>query len=709
MPRPVQQRVQVRAAPEQAPGSPTSGVYAPVSGVRAAPASGTMAGLVSALGPLLQAGMPIAKTAVAVRAKHDEEAGAADAALGQVDPKRAKASILYADAAHRVSVIKQFDDAQNTVTSRAATDLDHSLPYQEQVKQIDAWMKEQLGPLAQDAKAAAVIAPRYQHFIETAATNIVEQQAQARYNEARDATRSDLGSAIANGGLTPELYGQYVDTLTHLSGDRTTAVADVVSTYGDAALDIASKGGDWKAVFKAIPTSIKLADGTTIPGPTIGGGKNHDAIVRAQDAAQRAYNAHMEPKLDIARASLYTHLDSQARAGALITLKGLQPYLEPGKDGTPPLLSPVQAAGYIDAAARKREELAKKAAARDVLLLGDGWQRYLGSKDASGKVITKHRVQEQFDELLNHATENFTSKGSVDTAIAAGQRYNLPSTSLKAQLTTVASPTSAKAAVTQLATYEKIKAAGQTAMYLTPDQTTFYENLAVRQKAGATPDDLVAAASRYRPEELTAVVNQNLPKAVEQFSAAVAHDNWGPFNTKFSDYSNTAQVNAAATQQLRVALADNGGNIPAAVKAVQESMQQHWAPLDLGENKVLIPKNAGVDPSTLQDAVTLMSTKWVKDMAKSAGADQDLQDRATWQATSLPGQGTELEVIDPRTGIQIPGTPRLPLQDVLRKAENVRTKQSVQAMHEAQQRTKDRQDMISQHNPYQGTPLYMTH
>lgn len=709
MPRPVQQRVQVRAAPMQEPGSPTSGVFAPIQGVRAGPAGGTMANLASALGPLLDVGMPIAKAAVHRQAVEDDQAGAADAALGQVDPKRAKASILYADAAHRVSVIKQMDDAQNAVIEKASTDLDHSLPYQDQVKQIDSWMKEQLGPLAQDPKAAAVIAPRYQRFIETAATNIVQQQATARYNEAIDTTRSDLGNAIANGGLTPELYGQYVETLTHLSGDRTAAVSDVVSTYADAAYDVASKGGDWKAVFKAIPTSIKLADGTTIPGPTVGGGKNHDTLVRAQDAAQRAYNEHMEPKLDQRRAAVMVDLDAKARAGALITLKGYSYLLEPGADGTPPVLSPAQLAGYIDATNRKREELAKAGAAKDVLLLGDGWQRYVGTTDATGHVITKHRVQEQFDELLNHATNNFADKGSVDTAIAATARFNLPSSSLKAQLTTVASPSSAKAAVNQLGAYEKIKAAGQTPLYLTPDQTTFYENLAARDKAGMTTDDLVKAASRYRPEELATVVSSNLPKAMEQFNSAVALDNWGPWNTHFGDFSNTVQVRAEATRLMRVALADNGGDIPGAVKSVQETMQQHWAPLDLGGSRVLIPKVGKYDPSQLQSALTTLATEWVPDMAKAAGANKDLQGRATWQATSLPGQGTDFEVIDPLTGIRIPGTPRITLDDLIKEAQDVDAKKHARNAMDSQQRTRDRQEIIRENRPFRGTPLYLTH
>jgi len=684
MPRPVQQRIQVRAAPLQEPNSPQAGVFAPLDGVRAAPAGGALQGLASALAPILDAGVPIATTEVARGAVKDAEAGEADAEIGKVDPERAKQSILYADAAHKVNIIKQLQDAQAAVTERANTELDHSASYQDQTKQIDAWMKEELGPLAADPKAAAIIAPRYQQFIENASNNILARQTEARYNEAVETMRADIGSSIANGGLSPELYGQHVEMLTHLTGDRTQAVAAVVAAYGDAAYDTATKGGDWKAVFRAIPTSIKLPDGTTIPGPTVGGGKNHDALVRAQDAAQQAYNKHMEPILDQRQAEVLVHLDAQARSGALLTLKGLSPYLKPGADGTRPMLSPVQAASLIDSAARKREELAKAAAAKNVLLLGDGWQRHIGEIDASGKEITKERVQKQFDGLLSNATQNFTAKDSVAKAIAAGQQYNLPSTSLKLQLSTVASPTSAKAAVNQLGTYEQIKAAGQVAMYLTQDQTTFYENLAARQKAGATTDDLVAAASRYRPEQLSEVVNHNLPTAMKAFQSTTREAPWFSRNTSYSGYSNAAQVNAAAEKQMRIALADNGGNVPAAVHAVDESMKQHWSPLDLGNGShVLIPKNNGYDPEQLQSAISLMASKWVPDMAKAAGADKDLIERATWQATSLPGQGTELEVIDPTTGLQIPGTPRLPLQDIIKKADAVRMEQSVQAMNAA--------------------------
>src|SRR5690348_2478056 len=399
MPRPVsEQKTVVAPVNTQPTSTPQLGVYAPLDGVRAAAPQSPLTSLMTALQTAMPGATQLAAGHVRQQAKDDTNAGTTDAELAQVDPERLARSTAYADAVHKVNVLKQYRDAEAQTTEWAATNLDASAPFTDQVKAIDGQMKAQLGGLAKDPKAAAVIAPLYGHFITNTANRIVAQQADARQNEALDTIGSTIAASLAAGGNGD--YAGSVDTLTHILGDRTEAVKRVVGMYIDHAQDVAAKGGDWQHVFDSLPTSIKLKDGTTIPGP----GRSpalHDAIARGKAAAQEVFNAYMEPQRSQQQLDVMTHLDSVARHGGLITEEALKPYITPGPDGQKPLLSAEQAASYIDRARDKAEELAKERAVRSQLAVTPDWYSMLNQidpTDPKGKrVITMEDIQRGFE------------------------------------------------------------------------------------------------------------------------------------------------------------------------------------------------------------------------------------------------------------------------------------------------------------------------
>lgn len=709
MPRPVVEQktvvAPVQVGQEQAP---QLGVYASMDGLRA-PSSSGFSGLAKALGVLNNVG----GTAMAQRAERtqqvDTQAGTADAELGQVDQKKLADSEAYASAVHKVSVQRQYLQAEAATQEWAATNVDKTKPFTEQTALIDAHMKQQLGGLAKDPVAAAVIAPLYTKFINKQANDIVGEQVQAKQNEAIDTIKGTIAQSLANGG-DGDYVGQ-VATLTPILGDRTKAVKAVTQMYIDHAQDVAAQGGDWKHVFDSLPTDITLKDGTKIPGP----GRSpalHDAIVRGKAAAQDAFNDWYEPQRSKQILDVMTHLDNVADHGGVITEKSLEAYIAPGPDGQKPLLTPAQAAGYIDRARAKREQLAKEASARQQLQLDPNWERLVGTVDPSDpkgkRTFTKEGFQKAFDQTIGMATggNDYTQPQNVATAIAATKTYHLTSSSLKAQITTAASRMTPVAAVKMLPAYAALKAAGQASAYLSPEQQAFYENLYIRQAnggKGASTEQLEKDASKYDPEQIARVVNANMPVARKAFAKAqMSSGHWYVGDTKFSDFANSAMVEQEGDHLLRITLADTGGNVDAAVKAVTETINDRYYPIAIGGHKVLLPNDGYRTQEQAQQNFDILSGEWMQGKLKDAGYTKAESENATFNVIQMPGQDPELEIVDADTGLPYPKVPTFPLNSALHNADLRRR----QLLDQEQRAEKKQMKNLS---PDAGTPLYMTH
>lgn len=678
MPRPVVDRkVVVTATPAPESHAPQLGVFAPLD-VRA-PQSGSASafqGLAQALGVVGQVGGTAMAQRADATAKADATAGQADAELEQVDPERAAHSRAYADAAHDTNIIRQYQDAEAAVTEWAATNLDASKPYTEQTAQVDARMKQALGGLAKDPRAKALIAPRYQKFVEGAAGQILSRQVEARANEALDTAKGDIAADLAAGG--DGRYPEQVQRLTPLLGDRTKAVQAVVGMYIDHAQDVAAKGGDWQHVFNSLPNDITLPDGTKIPGP----GRSpalHDALTRGRAQAQQAYNEWAQPQHDVAQAQLFVDLQARAHRGEAITLEALKPYLAPGADGTTPMLTPSQAAGFVETAARQREAIAAQNAARQTLQVMPNWQTMIGQVDPTDpkgkRVLTREYFQKAFDVMAAQASNGFQNP---DAALALSAQYNLPSTAIHEMLSTVANPASAKAAVAQLPLYEKVKAQGLASMYLSPEQTAFLDYLSTKHHAGATPDDLVQAGSRYRPEEAKRIASQSVNEAMDKLLASdEPGTGWFGSNvrgTKFREYANQPMVKATARKQLEALMIANGGDVDGAVAGVRSMFGQHWMPVELNGHDVLIPRQGRradgsrmtYDPAVLNGVLSFLSATHAPEAAKRAGAAN--YKTARFRIVALPGADAEVEITDD-VGNPIAGTNTVPLSQVYEIAE----------------------------------------
>ena len=115
MPRPVvEQKTVVAPVPITQEPQQQLGVFAPIQGVQAPQAGGVFQGLAQALGVIGPSVGGLAVDKAKQQAKADAAEGQADAELEQVDPERAAHSRAYADAAHNTSIIRQYQDADES-------------------------------------------------------------------------------------------------------------------------------------------------------------------------------------------------------------------------------------------------------------------------------------------------------------------------------------------------------------------------------------------------------------------------------------------------------------------------------------------------------------------------------------------------------------------------------------------------------------------
>lgn len=681
MPRPVeQQKVVVRATPAPQSQAPQLGVYAPIDGVRA-PQTSAWQGLAQSLGMLTQVGGPILQDRAQAAAKADAAAGQADQELNQVDAARAARSRAYADAAQDTSVLQQYHQAESAVLSRAATELDHSKPYTEQTAQIDQWMKQELGGLAKDPRAKVLIADRYQKFIDNTAHGLLKQQIEARQNDALSATQADIADQFSK-GVAPD-YGEAFQRLKAIYGDGTQASSALVGIYADHAVDVASKGGDWRQVFDALPTEIKLPDGNTIPGPGRTP-KNHDLIERAKDAAQRAFEAWDEPRRNAQQLGELVKYERLADQGALLTVRGMVHLTQPGQNGEKPLFSADTVASLIDRSARRREALAQERFVQNAAQYLPNWQTMLNQKDPADPtgraVLTKDMFQKAYDRTLSTGTNGFQDPDTVDKAIALTQAVHggLVSSTLQAQLASSANRSTSQEALKMLPVYQKLRAAGQESLYLSPDQQAFYENLVIRKRSGATDADIVQAASRYDAREASVTVEPNM-KAAREALKAQKMTGTGWFGTSFradtyGSVIDDRMVNRDADRLLRRALVDNGGNAVAAAQVVAATIDSQWMPIDLAGKRTIVPRTGrapdgstvSYDQTVLQHALSTLSDVEAPKIAQLAGASN--YKTARFRIVAMPDGDTEVEVTDD-VGNPIPGAAIVPFYAVYRRAE----------------------------------------
>lgn len=717
MPRPVLEHktvvAPVQVAQEQAP---QLGVYAPMD-VRA-PTSGGFAGLAQALGVLGPAVGGALKQRADATAKADAAEGQADAELAQVDPERAASSRAYADAAHNTNIVKQYQDAEAAVTEWAATNLDASKPFTEQTAALDAEMKRRLGGLAQDPRAKAIIAPRYQKFIEGAANGILSKQVEARANEALDTAKGDIAADLAAGG--DGRYAEQVQRLAPLLGDRTKAVQAVVGMYIDHAQDVAAKGGDWQAVFNSLPSDITLPDGTKIPGP----GRSpalHDAIARGKDAAQRAYNAYAEPMLAQQRLHVMTQLDNLARHGGLITEAMMKPYIMPGPNGEPPILTEGQAAGYVNQARDTAERLANEAANRQTLRLNPDWMTLVGQKDPSDpkgkRVFTQAGFQTAYDQTLSMATQGFTAPDTVQKAIAlTKQNPGLISTTLKLQFAAAAADTSGVEAVKMLPAFLELQRAKQDGQYLDDKALSYFTYLSTKVDVNAPDAKNIAsvsqAAENYDPERYARLTSAANVKAARDEVVKSVGGHWYSFlpgaegATKLTDFANWGQVNIDIDNQLKTALIQTGGNTQAAAATVSKIISDKRVPVEVQGIRLLIPDKYGLGADRIQANMTAISNELIPQLAKQAGlTEEQAKDKLGFQVY-MGARGVSMVQVVDDMGQTIDSIPANTLDwylqqgDIIRRKNEDRRRREVGATSRANSHITDRTA---------GTPLYMQH
>lgn len=718
MPRPVlEHKTVVAPVPVAQEQAPQLGVYAPMD-VRAPQTPSLFEGLSRSLGVLGPAiGGAMAQRADAT-AKADAVEGQADAELAQVDPERAAHSRAYANAAHNTNIVKQYQDAEAAVTEWAATNLDASKPFTEQTAALDAEMKRQLGTLAQDPRAKAIIAPRYQKFIEGAANGILSKQVEARANEALDTAKGDIATDLAAGG--DGHYAEQVQRLAPLLGDRTKAVQAVVGMYIDHAQDVAAKGGDWQAVFNSLPSDITLPDGTKIPGP----GRSpalHDAIARGKDAARRAYNGFIEPQQAQARLHAMTQLDNLARHGGLITEAMMKPYITPGPNGEPPILTEAQAAGYMNQARDTAERLAGEAAARRTLQLTPNWMSLVGQVDPSDpkgkRVFSPEGFQRAYDQTLGMATQGFTAPDTVQKAIAlTKQNPGLISTTLKLQFATAAADTTGAEAVKMLPAFLELQRAKQAGLYLDDKALSYFTYLSTRVDPSLPDAKNIAsvsqAAENYDPERYARLTSAANMKAARDEVVKSVGGHWYSFlpgaegATKLTDFANSGQVRIEIDNQLKTALIQTNGNTQAAAAVVSKIVSDKMVPVEVQGVRLLIPDKYGLGAARIQANMTAISDELIPQLAKQAGLTKEQAKENLGFQVYMGARGMAMVQVTDDMGQAIDSIPANTLDWFLQKGDELRRKNEDKQRRETAATIKGNAKIT---DPTAGTPLYMQH
>lgn len=623
-------RVQVSVGEAPRPSLP---VAAPINVRTPGAETSPLAGLVQALG--IGAGLYAANQKA--RAEDAFAQGQADEQLGEADMERAQRSRAYADGAYQVSVLEIYQNAEAKVAQKAADELDHSLPIDEQIATIDAWMKAELGPMISDDRAKVLFAERYSKFIDSAANAIQKNQLEANAKAAEDTVLTDVANTLKHtGDFTPDDWNENFHRLYSQTGDAVGARKTLVAAIMQAAINSAAEGREYAQFRDMIPTEVIGPDGAKLPGP-MRSPEIQALVLQSMDKAKALYDEFHQNEYAGAQAAAFVDMDQLVNEGAPITL---DTFKERGYSiGRTPnsLFSPERAAALIDQAARVR---AQKAAKQAVL---DG---YVASWRANGRLADTLNApggpdsQEKLNDFALSIYQSELAARGVPAEAMSGEalvknadavnfiamrtaQEGVPYEPLRTTLNSI-NPSAPGDVTARLSAYKQLKARNLTGMYVDDESALVYEAAIGAETAGMDKEGIADTLRKMGDKDASAYVAMNMGEIRKDVSRGVTFEESGlVWDTEVnSNQSLTAAYINGKYQSLAASALARGLTLQDARRYATERIQSTHALVKAGDDWMVLPRTAVPDPAKATKALDWYTTQLPK-LAIRRGIPED--------------------------------------------------------------------------------------
>ncbi len=537
------------------------------------------------------------------------EQGAADHALGQVDPDRKAHDERYADGVMRSYHTNMVAEAIREVDELAAAELPVDTPAAEAVAWADNQLKMRLGDLIEDPEARRIVASQYQGFIERFAGRKVEENRalhretvasawEVEVNRAIEGDDVDITQLVADGSA---IFGE---------DEAWQRVTDLVASRAEALHDDG-------ILRDLLPTAVETRDGTKHPMATKA---NRARIQLALERNAKWREEQQKPMFEWQQAQVFDHFEARIRSGDVLDMAEFEPLVTRG------VVSAEKANEFVrrshneaEARREKRNEWADAMAA----FQASGGESFIATEGLPGGAKSRGKAQELTDQLLSRElTGLMESNGQVpegydggilpihtgvelvkpeneqvlDYVLRRSKTLRLPYSPLRGIVDSV-NPAMGETVLSRLHFYERAKEAGVSAMYFDDDHTTALFEMALTAKRANVPDDKIAdQLRRTSTPEAQAHVARNREDAYKRLRSTEFDTLNRLFDDDLKDIGNLpmaqARLNALTDQFLAAGMSAKD----AASRAQERYLETHYA-VRLNGKSYALPVTDEYDPA----------------------------------------------------------------------------------------------------------------
>lgn len=660
MARPTTTRRTVRVQTNERPQSPSLGVYAPLSVKTPGAETDPLHGLSQVLGVVGTVGSAVVKE----KGDHEYAQGQADEKIGKADMERAKKSRRYADGAYEIATLEQYQEVEQKVATRAASDeLDKSMSVDAQVAVIDGWMKSELGPIVTDDRAKRLVATRYQGFIEKFGGNVAQAQIEAHATAALEVTQSDIVSQVERTGSFN--WGEQWDRLHSQIGDGTKATEALVGIVGQEMVEAAKRGEDPKKYRALIPSEIVGADGKTLPGPLYSP-KHRDTIARAEAAAEDAFDNYMKPKVAAREFEYTVQLDDMLNKDVPITKDTFANLGIAVGDGAQDDFHQNKAAQYIQESERRRAaKLEKQAEDASYLEARRRHGRWVDTTGVPGGPDSVEKTQKAFEQ---DSQQVLTGMGVSPEALGGTGLISDPQvldwvTRLSAQegmaygplkrTMSEVNPAAPGDLTSRIAAYKVLKAKNLLGMYLDDDAALMYEVAIGAEAAGETKEGITKRVMTMGDKDTREYVAYSM-KSVDVrktgFDLPTGNGFLGTGDVKSTKLMNGPAI-ASRYESLVASALTKGLPVDQAKAYAEQRIRDTHVAIAIGDTYAALPKSAVIDPK-----VTTEALDWYVDQLPAIAEKLKIpgESLSILPRVGINGRELRFEIVR-EGGVEIPG------------------------------------------------------